>query len=310
MKSMEVREYVVCYFDLLGQREGLLKKVRELKEIGSLQDEIEAVSRAILSFNSSMLQVFAMIKEKGQELLRLYGVPEKEMPPVLARLQQVHLGIQQYSDSTLFYVGAKDGEGIGFGLFVMFCLHFAVHYLQLIAQGLPLRGSIVMGKGWELAPNCLYGPVMEDAYYLESHIASFPRIVVDPRVVQGVRNLDKEAELQHSNMQFSGCFCEDFDGLYIMDYLSQTTIERLEMVGVNRQNVLNALVQGLRSIRITLADYRKEAATDTHYAIVAQKYALLQSYWMQRTGPLEKYFDEHPIQAENTKEVLSTPLSP
>lgn len=307
---MEVREYVVCYFDLLGQREGLLKRVRTEAPSEDLQKEIDSVSRAILSFNSSMLQVFAMIKEKGQELLRLYGVPEGSMPPVLERLKQVHLGIQQYSDSTLFYVGVNDGDGIGFGLFVMFCLQFAVHYLQLIAQGLPLRGSIVIGKGWELAPNCLYGPVMEDAYHLESHIANFPRIVVDPRIVQGVRNLDKEAELQHSNILFSGCFCKDFDGLYIMDYLSQTTIERLEMVGVSRQDVLNALVQGLRSIRITLTDCRQAAATDTHYAVIAQKYALLQSYWMQRTGPLEKYFDKQPIQTENTKAVLSPPSSP
>ena len=33
MKSMEVREYVVCYFDLLGKREGLIEKVRKSDDI-------------------------------------------------------------------------------------------------------------------------------------------------------------------------------------------------------------------------------------------------------------------------------------
>lgn len=304
---MEVREYVVCYFDLLGQRDGLLKRVRNEKITDDLQKEIDSVSNLIVSFNESLLNAFNLVKEQGEVLLRLWGVPEKEMPPYLERMKQVHMGIQQYSDSTLFYAGAKDGDGMGFGLFVSYCLYFAMYYLQLIAQGIPLRGSIVMGKGWELSTNCLYGPVMEDAYFLESTIASFPRIVVDQKVIQCVRELDKEAELQHSSMRFSGCFCKDFDGLYILDYLSQTTIERLEMVGVDRHTVLNALVHGLQSIRITLTDFRKEAAIDSRYAIKARKYALLQSYWMQRTEPLGKYFDTKPIQTENLRALSSLP---
>ena len=299
MITTEVREYAVCYFDLLGQREGLLKKVRESDDIASLQDEIEKVSDLIRSFNKSLLNAHEQIKERSDEVLRLWGVPEKEMPPFLERMKQVHLGIQQFSDTTLFYVGAKDGDGMGFGMFLSFCLFFAGYYLQLIANGLPLRGSIVLGKGWEILPNCLYGPVMEDAYCLESSVASFPRIIVDKNVIQRVRDLDKEAESLHLPTRFSGCFDVDFDGLYIFDYLSKSTIGWLESLGIDRRIVLDSVARGLRSIRTTLAGFRQAVDGDCRNAIRARKYALLQSYWMQRTGLLENYFDEKPPQLEN-----------
>ena len=48
MNSMEVREYVVCYFDLLGQREGLLKRVRTEAPSEDLQKEIDSVSSLIV----------------------------------------------------------------------------------------------------------------------------------------------------------------------------------------------------------------------------------------------------------------------
>ena len=303
MITTEVREYAVCYFDLLGQREGLLKKVREADDIASLQNEIEIVSDLIRSFNKSLLNALEQIKARSDDVLRLWGVPEKEMPPYLERMKQVHLGIQQFSDTTMFYVGAKDGDGMGFGMFLSFCLFFAGYYLQLIANGLPLRGSIVLGKGWEILPNCLYGPVMEDAYYLESSVASFPRIVVDKNVIQRVGELDKEAESLHLPTRFSGCFCEDFDGLFIFDYLSKPVIEWLESLGTDWRIVLDSVVRGLRSIRTTLAGFRKSVAGDCRNAIKARKYALLQSYWMQRTEQLEKYFDEKPPQRENPDNV-------
>jgi len=73
--------------------------------------------------------------------------------------------------------------------------------------------------------------------------------------------------------------------------------------GIDRRNVLGSLVRGIRSIRTTLDFYREKAKLDDHAGIIARKYALLQMYWMQRTGALEKYFD-------STQPPLSQPISP
>ena len=35
-----VRDYIACYFDFLGQRSGLLKKVRESSDMDSVQSEV------------------------------------------------------------------------------------------------------------------------------------------------------------------------------------------------------------------------------------------------------------------------------
>ncbi len=303
MKSMEVREYVVCYFDLLGQREGLIEKVRKADDVTALQGEIDSLSALIRGFNEDLLQTFGFIKEHGDAVLKFMGMSEESMPEFLDRIKQVHLGIQQFSDSTLFYAGAKDGDGMGFGLFLSFCRYFAAHYLRLVECGIPIRGAIAMGRGWEMAPNCLYGPVMEDVYRLESKVADSPRIVVAPNAFHRILEVDKEAASINAGPKPSEHFTVDFDGLYILDYLSLATIQSLETFGIDRRNVLGSLVRGIRSIRTTLDFYREKAKMDDHAGTIARKYALLQMYWMQRTGALEKYFD-------STQPPLSQPISP
>lgn len=292
MNSMEVREYVVCYFDLLGQREGLLKRVRTEEPSEDLQKEIDSVSNLIVLFNESLRQSFDAIKNHGRDILRLMGIPETRMPPFLERMQQVHLGIQQFSDSTLFFAGANDGDGLGFGMFISFCLFFAAQYLYLISKGMLIRGAVTLGRGWEIAPNCLYGPVMEDVYSLESSAAHYPRVVVDRKVISRVLQLDKEAAATNITPKPSDYFVCDVDGIHVLDYLSLSAVKWFESMGASRKQLLDTLSNALGYLQTTLDSLLSTTTTDVSMEKKIQKYGYLRSYWTTRMDALIKYFQE------------------
>ena len=292
MKSVEVREYVVCLFDFLGQREGLLRKVRDTEDITSLQGELDKISNLVQSFNDYMRQAFDVIKNKGTDVLRRLGVVEKDMPQFIEKMNQVHLGIQQYSDTTLIYVGAEDGEGMGFGMFIDFCLTVAAHFLHTVSEGMLVRGAITMGKAWEIAPNCLYGPVMEDVYSMESSLANYPRIVISPNVVGRIQKLEKEAANANVPIRLLDCLAYDFDGMFILDYLSVSTVAWYTVMNVNQHALIDVLVKGLRWIRTVLESLQQSASGDVASMRILQKYSYLRSYWNPRIDVLIEFFNK------------------
>lgn len=292
MNSVEVREYVVCFFDFLGQREGLLRKVRNTKDIASLQGEIDKVSNLVHTFNDYMRQAFDNIKNKGADTLRLLGVAEMDMPQFIERMNQVHLGIQQYSDSTLIYVGAEDGDGMGFGMFIVFCLTVTAHFLRTISEGMLVRGAVTMNKAWEISPNCLYGPVVEDVYLMESSLANYPRIVISPNIVSRIQKIDKEAADANVPIRLSNYIAYDFDGMFMLDYLSVPAVAWYKAMNVNQHVLIDVLVKGLQWIRTELESLQQFGPSDVASMRVLQKYSYLRSYWSPRIDMLVDYFNK------------------
>ena len=278
-----VREYIVCYFDFLGQRSGLLKKVRDAKDIVPLQSEIDRVSDSIKTFNELVKGTRKIIEEKPENLFSMMRVPDAMKGPLLDKIKACHLGLQQFSDSTLFYASLEGEDSIGLGIFVSWCLTLAVYFIKLLSEHLMIRGGITLGKGWEIGPDCLYGPVLEDVYALESKVAEFPRIVVSKDTYHRLRVL----EVPQNHVQFeykrSDFFTMDYDGVYILDYLSvPATIWYETMMSVNRANLLCAFSESLQYIRAEYSSLKEKVSQDPARAKDTRKLAYLISYWQQR----------------------------
>lgn len=286
-----IKDYAVCYFDLMGQREGLLRKVREAVDLASAMPEVEQVSNAIIGFNNSIYGAKLAIEQKPDELLRALNFSKEGIRSLVAEIKELDFGIQQFSDTTIFYVSTDNR--IGLGVFASWCLVLAANYLNLISNGILIRGGISIGRGWKLAPNCLYGPVMEDVYRLEGYIADFPRIVMSSETYQRFKDADilDAEELRRSGISSSKfalkcaeLFSKDFDGIYVLDYLSLSAIRGFcNMWGVPTGQIYSIITKGLLYIRITCSALKEEASRDVTKVNVARKMELLKSYWAQRT---------------------------
>lgn len=283
---MVIRDYAVCYFDLLGQRDGLLRKVREAKDLTTVQKEVELVSDAIKKFNSTIAAATEEIKSNPERLLQVAGLPQDEINKSLPDIKKLSLGIQQFSDTTVFYVNAD--SRVGLGVFNSLCRALSLDYLNLLAAGILIRGGIAIGKGWEMSPNCLYGPVLEDVYHLEGKIADYPRIVTTHGVYRQLAEVDRLDALDcaqplPSYLKCAELFSMDFDGAYILDYLSISTIKGYELLlQIPEGHIFKMLKDGLRFIRERHNELQNQALDDINKANIARKSALLKSYWLQR----------------------------
>ena len=292
--NVKVKDYAVCYFDLMGQRDGLLRKVREATDLASVQEEIEQVSEAIRNFNNAIYGAKTEIEQHPDNLLRMMCKSEDEIERLLPEIKSLNFGIQQFSDTTVFYVSADNR--IGLGIFVSWCLALSVYYLRLVSNGILIRGGISIGRGWEITPSCLYGPVMEDVYRLEGCVADFPRIVMTSKTYQRFQEMDDldAEELRRQGisavppwLKSAELFSKDFDGVHVLDYLSVSSIKRFDNIwSIPRGQIYSMIIQGLRYVRTTYATLMEEASRDMAKVHVARKIALLRSYWLQQTGKI------------------------
>jgi plasmid stabilization system protein ParE len=90
----------------------------------------------------------------------------------------------------------------------------------------PVRGSVEIGWGVELAPGEIYGAIVARAYELESLVAGYPRIVVGRTVYEFLRShADNEtpgvaAQIDRElARKCLGMLAEDEDGYLMVDYL-------------------------------------------------------------------------------------------
>jgi hypothetical protein len=66
--------------------------------------------------------------------------------------------------------------------------------IMAFARGIALRGGIAIGVGiTDLFPNEVYGPVLSDAYALESSVAEYPRIAIGRSVVAYTHFIEDQA---------------------------------------------------------------------------------------------------------------------
>lgn len=93
---------------------------------------------------------------------------------------------------------------------------------ELAHRGIFIRGGLTVGKLY-LRDNVLFGPAMVQAYDLESKFANYPRIVIDPDVIDAfktdarLRSDDNSSKEELKSVR--KLLKRGDDGLYYVDYL-------------------------------------------------------------------------------------------
>jgi hypothetical protein len=92
--------------------------------------------------------------------------------------------------------------------------------IMLIERKILLRGGVVIGKLIH-EENIILGPAMNDAYDLESKSALYPRITIDPDVMEMSARENNLEDGLFAVKDYNSNTCEaDFDNTYYIDYFS------------------------------------------------------------------------------------------
>jgi hypothetical protein len=146
----------------------------------------------------------------------------------------------------------------------------SIFYLQryLLKRGILTRGGVAVGSLLHYQ-NVIFGPALVRAYRLESQLALFPRVIVDPPVLdQFAATLaasGREFLMETFPYRMDSITRRDADGLIFIDYLH-----------VDAMAVESDIVSLFKDIRVQIDQALVSARSD---ARVSQKVAWLANYY-------------------------------
>jgi hypothetical protein len=99
---------------------------------------------------------------------------------------------------------------------------------ELAGRGILVRGGMTVGNIYAAA-DLAYGPAFVRAYDLESKLANYPRIVLDPSLIKALRDDKRIRSAQHSPDEeiayIRSLIRQGDDGLWFVDYLGASSTE-------------------------------------------------------------------------------------
>ena len=125
--------------------------------------------------------------------------------------------VTTFSDSAVISYPVQPGTGN------LFSLLMEIIYLQidLINLGFLLRGGIAIGPLYH-EDSIIYGPAMIEAYYLESKIAQYPRIVLTPHTLYRAMQITRLNNVEFEQEFFKRIVTLDQScNIYYLDVLGQ-----------------------------------------------------------------------------------------
>lgn len=100
----------------------------------------------------------------------------------------------------------------------------ALHVIRLAQLGFLVRGGLTVGELHHSARHVV-GPAMNEAYRLESKVAKYPRVVIDPKLLEVARRARSDDHSAHDEEQYVRAFMtKDADGQLFFDYISWNSV--------------------------------------------------------------------------------------
>lgn len=225
---IEFKNYFIGFFDILGQREhlarmGSIPGTRE--EEKEFFDRATATLGAIHAFRSIFNEYFDNYLHASVPDF-VTALPPKEQQRVLETCD-VEMSFQGFSDTLIVYLPAinRHGRYQWRGIHALFAA-CATLMPSLMKSGIPVRGALDVGVGVEFVQGEIYGPVLQHAYYLESRVAGYPRIVVGDALVKhfaenaATRDMAEQKGISGEDYDKHASWLGiDDDGVKIVDYL-------------------------------------------------------------------------------------------
>jgi hypothetical protein len=194
--------------------------------------------------------------------------------------------IIQFSDSIIRIrpLDSAANKEMRYGLMFYEMLDLVHMQGELINHGVCVRGGVSLGK-INFDDQILFGPGFVRAYELESIYANYPRIVVDPFLIDQVRKDGRLASAQHTlEQEFSYIrknIRKDSDGIHFIDYLRSflTEIDEPDNIPVFLRRHKEIILQN--------------AGGATELSSVAAKYLWMASYHNELIAEFKDESFEH-----------------
>ena len=285
-----VGSYFVLYFDVQGVRDLVFRDVdpKSGTVTAEKQHEINAFSSALRDLFVSFAQIGYFITERREEyfnyLTQGMVLSENERESLFEDIKRIHVGAQQFSDSTLIYV--RDTGGISRVVFEQCMARCAYEIVKVMGRGVYVRGAMSYGTGWELMPNCLFGPIIQEVYDIEQKIANTFRIVVTPAFLhEASKDLGrlKANGLDVSKPHPFKMIARDPDGVLMFDYLSHDAIENMKRFDDSALKIAGeSVVKAYNRIVLRHKELLGSVDEDQTRARLIVKYAMFMSYLESR----------------------------
>lgn len=186
---MQSGRYLICYFDVLGQRSFMRQVWKPHSKMSSGLRKQIGTHLCVFEFVQDMLRrVLARTPDMESQIIRMTkqipylptnALSEKE---IITSVRDVDFGVQQFSDSFVVYVDAKHPVSALVFARALDAVRFIMP--QMHALGLALRGAITEGRAWHVRGGQLMGPALEEAVRLEAGVAYYSRIVFSEQLAR------------------------------------------------------------------------------------------------------------------------------
>lgn len=284
MSNHSAANYVVGFFDLLGQQDAL--KGQCLIPKFSSPDEDRAFRQKLMESVGSIY----LLQKRAEDLIG-GALRVRRNSPLRAQLtnkqrrtwDQMHrsnLRTQRWSDGLMNFVALGDPTVLCpmTAIFAQIGMAGALCFMGLSSKQ-PIRGALEVAWGVELNPGELHGAAVARAYELESKVAQWPRIVLGPQLVRYLSlqaaNPAKDAFAQNNRAlaQFcAGMIATDVDGQHIVDYLGDTF----------RDGVMRAVHDGMYDGALKYINAQIECHRGTSNVKLQTRYETLLQYFDAR----------------------------
>lgn len=289
MKQPYAANYVVGFFDLLGQQralegQGLLPHFQtpedERRFVAKLKETIGSI--ALLQARADQILAISLRSRRDSPLRAKLDTQRRRL---WDEMHRSNVSTQRWSDGLMHFANLAD-KAIKcpmIGIYVLMGLAGALCFLGL-STSRPIRGAIEIAWGVELHGGELHGAAVARAYELESNVAKWPRVVVGPNALRFLQvqavNEDRDPFSEYNKALAEVCLgmiTKDTDGQTIIDYLAPRFSEEVHK-GIHAEMYERALA----FVRAQIAEH--EAAKD---AKLLERYRTLHGYYLGRRAVLD-----------------------
>lgn len=284
MNNFPICTYCVVFVDLMGHKR-FLSELECCVDLLERQRRVNEISVPLRRFKDGIKQRVCEALSDTRNIIR-ENVKGESQEAMLNMVDDVSFGVQQFSDSTLVYV--KMVSLPSYIALLMVIEFIAFRMLDSMGCGVPIRGGMAIGQGWEIDKDCLCGQVIADAYKLESNVSNWGRITVSSAMAKAFRSLKLLCNgIPNGNFYellrpMVEMVAEDIDGVKFLDYLNPAVEELYKREHFDSDWFVGRIKSGIDFVNKQIGKFRTSAVGDFECAKLALRYEPVRDYWRSR----------------------------
>ena len=279
--GMRFGDYIIGYFDVLGQSNRLLELPRN-PEREDVMRHLRQTAGVILGIRECFEQYFTAEAELAVSL------PSDERK----LLEDTRLVRWAFADTYIIAVALESDDQVSAVIFRIYRTMCAASLMWLVSLSTrhPVRGGIEIGLAADIGPAEVYGPALVEAHRLESRVAEYPRIMVGPRCVRFLQNVVSDMPLTGAGKLARTC----------LRLLREISDEHAMLDGLGAEFL--SRVQNVEQIRETFrrahqyVDARLRQARAERDAKLTPRYQALHRYFRESAAEAARALGDRPTQ--------------